>query len=280
MAKYKSKLPVLPKRGYFKTGDKGDNVKLLQKALNWANQGRIVATLKADGIVGPKTISAVTFFQEIQRLTIDGEFGAKSLAKIKSMDLTGAGKAINFAVSVAKDNRFTYGAGERAHRSGCYFCQTNTGPRRKKKEKKGEPHVVKDKNGNGHTYERTYCCNTLITAAYAHGAKDSVIYKICNAGKCCGMAPKDWLKSSGFKKVGTCKTVKFDSLKPGDVILSDADKGAKYHHVWMYIGGGRYVEANGNNWSAESIAVKSGAKAYYNKFYTKYNGTNVMRYTK
>ena len=45
------------------------------------------------------------------------------------------------------------------------------------------------------------------------------------------------------------------------------------NHVAMYIGKGKFVEASGGTWSAESIAVKKFTKAKYNKF------TYVMRYT-
>lgn len=281
MAKYKNALPKIPQRGFFEKGDKGPEVEKLQRALNWANNGRIVDNLKVDGEVGPLTISAVSFFQEIHRITIDGQFGAKSLKTLKNMNLTGAIKACNWAVSVAKDNRFTYGAGQRAHRSGCYFCKTNVGPRKKKKEKKGEPHVVKDSKGHGHTYTMTYCCNTFITAAYAHGAKDKKIYSICHAGSCCGMNPSDWTRSPNFKSLGEAKKLPFKDLKAGDVIMNTGKVGAG--HVWMYLGGDRYVEATSlggkdKSWSIDSIRAKSGAKAYYTK-YQKYSVCKVVRYT-
>lgn len=273
MAKYKKALPKLPDRGYFKKGDKGEEVKKMQQAINWANAGRhiVKAALKVDGEVGALTLEAVSFLEEIHHKTIDGEFGNVCLSVIKSMDLNGRIKACNFALAVAKDNRFTYGSGKRAHRSGCYFCQTNTGPRKKNKEKKGEPHYVKDSKGNKHTYARTYCCNTLITAAYAHGAGDEAIYKVCHAGSSCGMDPKDWLKSPHFKKLGTCKAVPFSKLIMGDVILEPS-------HVWMCLGGGRFVEASGGTWSADSIASKAGARKKYTAA-AKKKKSYVMRYT-
>ena len=282
MAKYKNALPKIPQRGFFKKGDKGEEVKKLQKALNWANAGRIVDNLVIDGEVGPLTISAVSFFQEINHITIDGEFGEVSRKKLANLDLTGAIKACNWAVSVAKDNRFTYGAGKRAHRSGCYFCQTNTGPRKKNKEKKGEPHVVKDSKGNGHTYTMTYCCNTFITAAYAHGAKDKKIYAICHAGTCCGMNPSDWTRSPNFKNMGEAKKLAFKDLKAGDVIMNTGKVGSG--HVWMYLGGDRYVEATSlggkdKAWSSDSIRAKSGAKSNYTR-YQKFSVCKVVRYTK
>lgn len=278
MSKYKAALPKLPERGWFKKGDNGEEVKKLQKALNWANGGTIKAPLKVDGIIGDLTVSAVSFFEEIHHLTIDGHFGSKCLATLKAFDLTGRWKAVNWAVSVAKDNRFTYGAGQRAHRCGCYFCKTNTGPYKKNKERKGEPHVVKDAKGNGHTYERTYCCNTYITAAYAHGAKAERVLMLCKTCGAMGMNPTDWT-IRGFKKVGTCKDVPYEKLMVGDVIMSNAAKNDWQHHVWMYIGGGRFVEASGNNWSADSIASKPNAKTKYNS-YRKHSGTYVVRYTK
>lgn len=278
MAKYRGALPKLPARGYFKKGDKGPEVKKLQKALNWANSGTIVAALKVDGECGVLTERAVSFFEEIHHKTIDGEFGKVCLATLKALDVTGAWRACNWAVSVAKDNRFTYGVGQRAHRSGCYFCQTNTGPRKKLKEKKGEPHVIKDKNGNGHTYERTYCCNTFATAAYAHGAKDKKIYAICHSGHCCGMTPSSWKQSPNFKTVGKAKNVDFSKLKAGDVIINDKAVKGVTHHVWIYLGGDKLVEASNGTWNANSISSKYGAKKRYTA-YQKSNTCYVMRYT-
>ena len=33
--------------------------------------------------------------------------------------------AAKWAVKIANDNSFTFGAGSKAHRKGCYFCGTN-----------------------------------------------------------------------------------------------------------------------------------------------------------
>ena len=269
MSKYKSALPKLPARGYFKKGDKGPEVVKLQKGLNWANNGAIFAPLKTDGVAGDLTIRAVKFFQMLHNKTVDAHFGKVCRDKLRTMDLNGRIKACNWALSVALDNTFTYGSGQRAHRSGCYFCGTNTGPKKSNKERKGEPHKVKDSHGNYHTYTKTYCCNPFITAAYAHGAKDPVILKICKSGSSCGMEAKDWLRSKNFKKLGSCKKVAYSDLKWGDVILTPS-------HVWMYIGGGRIIEASGNNWSSDSISMHGGAKSRYSS--NKKNGT-VLRYT-
>lgn len=78
---YEGKFPTLPLRGYFKKGDKGANVKLLQKLLNWLNGSK----LSVDGELGPKTQAQVRAFQSGNGLTVDGLFGRKSLAKAKEI---------------------------------------------------------------------------------------------------------------------------------------------------------------------------------------------------
>ena len=244
-----------------------------QQFLNVVNEGTIQGKIATDGKKGPQTTAAIKLFQQIEGLEVDGVWGKNTnAASNKKITVDGKRKAMNWACSVANDNSFEYGTGERAHRSGCYFCKTNTGNRKWKKEHKGEPHYVKDKNGKKHTYTKTYCCNPFITAAYAHGAGDKAMYKLCYGGTSAGMAASDWKRSQYFKTVGALKNVSYDKLKAGDVILTSI-------HVWMYIGHGRYVEASGSSWGANSIAVKSGAKSNYS-YWKNHGGRYVMRYTK
>lgn len=67
--------------GTLKKGSKGNEVKNLQKFLNWyGNYG-----LKVDGDFGTNTYNAVKKFQKATGLTVDGIWGAKSLAKAKSI---------------------------------------------------------------------------------------------------------------------------------------------------------------------------------------------------
>lgn len=251
-------------------------VKEQQVFLNKVNVGTIQGKIAEDAVRGEQTIKAIKLFQQIEGLEVDGVWGkATNNASNKSIAVNGKRKAMNWACSVANDNSFAYGTGQRAHRSGCYFCKTNTGDRKWKKEKKGEPHYVKDKNGKKHTYTKTYCCNPFITAAYAHGAQDKALYKICHAGTSCGMSTSDWKKSPYFKTVGASKNVGYSQLKAGDIIIATG----WCEHVWMYIGHGRYVEASGGTWSASSIAVKGNAKSNY-ATYHKHNNCWVMRYSK
>lgn len=259
---------------------KTKTVKEQQEFLNKVNVGSIIGTLNVDGERGAKTIASIKIFQQIEGLEVDGTWGAKTeAASNKSIKVDGARKACNWACSVANDNSFTYGVGKRAHRSGCYYCKTNTGDRRWKKEKKGEPHIVYDSNGKPHTYTKTYCCNPFIMGAYAHGTKDAKALAWCRAGSSWGMTCKEWKRSPYFHTVGACSKVPYSELKAGDVILSNKNTNGWRHHVWMYIGNGRYVEASYGNWSAGSIAVRGNAKNNYAS-YQKHTGCYVMRYSK
>lgn len=80
---YDGAFPTLPARGYFKDGDKGNEVKKLQKFLIWA--GFNVGATGADGIYGKMTSAAVLKYKKAVGLTPnDGNFGKKSLAKAKT----------------------------------------------------------------------------------------------------------------------------------------------------------------------------------------------------
>lgn len=80
-AKYSGTYPKLPERGYLQKGDKGTQVKNLQKFLNWC----IAAKLEVDGDFGAKTEKAVKTFQSKYELKADGLFGKKSLAMAKTI---------------------------------------------------------------------------------------------------------------------------------------------------------------------------------------------------
>ena len=76
---YSGTFPTLPKRGYFKKGDKGAQVKNLQKFLKWYGY-----SVKADGKYGKKTIKAVKKFQKAFGMKGNGKFGKKSLAAARA----------------------------------------------------------------------------------------------------------------------------------------------------------------------------------------------------
>lgn len=74
-------VPTLPKRGYFDVGNKGKNVKRLQKALNWS----VNAEIKVDGVFGNETLFGVYWYQVQLGLTPDGDFGKVCLKKLKQL---------------------------------------------------------------------------------------------------------------------------------------------------------------------------------------------------
>lgn len=80
---YPGTFPKLPKRGYFKQGDEGRQVKRLQKFLIWA--GYSCGKSGADGKFGPATRQAVLEFQYRNHIKTDGKFGPESLAKAKTI---------------------------------------------------------------------------------------------------------------------------------------------------------------------------------------------------
>lgn len=77
---YAGPFPIIPKRGWFTSGDKGEEVKRLQKFLNWYFG---YERLEVDGEVGRLTMNAVRDYQSAEGLKVDGGFGAESLKRAK-----------------------------------------------------------------------------------------------------------------------------------------------------------------------------------------------------
>lgn len=70
-------------KGTLKKGNKGTQVKNLQKFLNWYENYK----LEVDGVFGANTYNAVKKFQKATGLSVDGIFGPKSLSKAKSIKM-------------------------------------------------------------------------------------------------------------------------------------------------------------------------------------------------
>ena len=159
--------------------------------------------------------------------------------------------AVDWGVTIANDDSFTYGTGKRSHRYGCYFCETNVGPRLNKKGKS----LV-----NGHSYAKTYCCNPFVHACYAHGAGDPAMLKACRSGSGIAMTVKSFTRYGNWEYMGKLSKA---NLQKGDVLV-------RSNHVMMYIGDGKIVHAAGGGWDAGSIRVCNlGGRKY----------SFVMRYT-
>lgn len=181
------------------------------------------------------------------------------------MDNEAARKAAcDWGVNIANDNTFTYGTGERAHREGCYFCGTNTGPNANKKGKS----LVK-----GHSYTKTYCCNPFVNACYAHGAGDEKLLQNCRNANSIDMSEGSYTRLGCFRKIGKPSIA---DLQMGDVLVASS-------HVMLYIGDGQIVHAGRSGWDAGSISVAK-CSSFYGmvKFVMRYtgDGSGTMRVIK
>lgn len=179
-------------------------------------------------------------------------------------------RAVNWAVMIAGDDTFTYGAKPIANQQGCYFCGNND-----KKVKAAE----KKKMENPERYEKTYVCLTFVGAAYAHGAGDPEILRACQKRYMTMYETNDnFSKFSCWMKIGSCKDLTVNDLQPGDVIIKWSDHNDNSGHVCMYIGGNDLVESSGGGWSANSIAVKKDAAAKRLASLSSSSKNYVMRY--
>ena len=172
--------------------------------------------------------------------------------------------ACDWGVEIAEDNSFNYGTGDRAHRNGCYFCGTNTGP---VKNIKGRSKV------KGHSYEKTYCCNTFVTACFAHGAGDPGALALCKKGNSIDMTEDSFKNTGDWDALGKPSMA---NLERGDVLVGNRNIGSsRSHHMAIYIGDGKIVQAKRSGWDAESINVQNLTSRRYGKFdfVMRYQGT-------
>ena len=149
---------------------------------------------------------------------------------------SGPQAACDWSVKIANDNSFAYGTGSRAHHYGCYYCGTNIS---------GKKHAAR-----GSKWEKTYCCNPFVHAAYSHGANHKKMLKYCEKGSGGGMSNASWTRfnsSDGkFKAMGKLSLKK---LKKGDILWNS-------HHVRLYIGNHKVAEAASEGWGSDTIHVK------------------------
>lgn len=90
---YTGTFPTLPSRGYFQLNDgikeltnKRDQIKNLQKALNWALKGGSgFEELTIDGKYGKRTRDAVVLYQKVYKLKVDGLWGKQCNEKLKTI---------------------------------------------------------------------------------------------------------------------------------------------------------------------------------------------------
>ena len=170
--------------------------------------------------------------------------------------------AVNWAVSIANNDEFSYGQKPKTSKVGCYFCGTN-----QKRKPAG--------------YEKTYVCLTFVEAAYAHGAGDPEMLAECMEGNHT-MAANDYnfTKYSCWQKIGYAKDLKVSDLQPGDVLVYYSASGYDNGHVAIYAGGNNMVDAEGikDCWGPNSIAVRDKASSMLASAARVSSKSYVMRY--
>lgn len=262
-----------------KKGSKGERVKALQGFLNWINTKYNLgyAPLKKDGKFGKKTKAVLITFQRKFGLTPDGVYGKKTYAVaikfkkpvVKKTTTTttvvkttagvepsaAAQKAVAWALAIAKSGKYGY----------------------KKWTKKKSTHqcpICHKGSGNG------WNCIGFVTAAYHHGAKLPIECSnkgLGTDGFFTNVTLESWRKRNGKKwniitngggKGGA--DIPASKLIAGDVLIC-YDKNGKFHHIAMYIGGGKYIDCT--NTSKNHIATRP-----YTKLTGKYHVTRAFRY--
>lgn len=185
--------------------------------------------------------------------------------------------ALLWAIDVAEDNSFNYGVGAPCHRGGCYFCGTNN--KKVNLAKKSSTASIRKK---AKKYEKTYVCMTFVGAAYAHGAGDPELLKVCQSGGIPVSTTDSNFKYSCWTKVGKIKNLKVSDLMPGDVVIKYGPNNSGGHAA-IYAGDDMVVEASREGWDAGSISYHSGFARQWQNFYNKkdknYSKGYVMRYT-
>ena len=179
--------------------------------------------------------------------------------------------AVVWGKAIAENNEFHYGKAPWSHAMGCYFCNTNQ-PESSGKAKHG---------GSYEQREKTYVCQTFVTACYRHGGRVGDIscknYKYnSSTGKGSigtGDSPagnKAYLENSpNWQYMGH---IPYSELVEGDVIMTSG-------HVKLYCGNGEIVHArtsdNGvrgsKSWN-DSIIIQPFTSGNYN------SGNKVWRY--
>lgn len=189
-----------------------------------------------------------------------GEFPSKSLVKTNAEVKA---DAVRWACWIAGDNSFHYGYTNKhgssdrskwspnAHHNGCYFCGTNV--------------TTGGCSKAGITdYERTYCCNPFVGAAFAHGGCVPKALEMCR-----DQDSWDYHKGKGYDKSSL-----FDKLgKPAKGSLQKCDVLCSESHVALYVGSGKIAHSSGGDdnvrnsekWN-NSIRVETLTDAMYKNY--------------
>ena len=258
----------LPKKAV-KKGSKGPDVKAVQKFLNWC----IKAGLKADGICGKKTVSAIKKFQKRYKLKVNGIFGEacrkKAAALVKkyapkkkkktAAPQTWVDKANAWAKKIAADNTYHYvfyNSGPKGHE--CPICHNHP---------KGKYHG--------------WNCIGLAYATWHHGAGlknkckcdviDNYTYnRMLQTTTANALAiAKNRLGISQLKVIKDKNGISKKLWKPGDICIKYS--GNTYVHTFYYMGNGKIFDSRSSGTAAKQIAIRDWS-SYTCKMIIRYTG--------
>lgn len=225
--KYTGTLPTLPKRGWFQKGDKGAQVKLLQKFLIWA--GFSCGPSGADGELGPKTVFAIKSFQITYGLSVDGGWGTQCQKQAQSMTETKPAPAptktnADKIVEMAKKCAWPYGTAKSKY---AYPGGSPTA-----EFKKAIAKAYPDRSKWGMQTRAGASCDVFAgTVIRASGVDPKFPRGLDGVVKHCKGNPK-W-QLTGVKSV--------KDMKPGDVVYMEWKGGG---HIYIYLGNDRCANAH------------------------------------
>lgn len=231
-----------------KINSKGDNVKNLQKFLNWYFPS---VKLTVDGICGSRTINALRMFQRTESIKDDGIYGKQSYTKANFYKQNTPAKKTPASVPAKTEIKKSYEgsfpdlvvhSGQKIAYTGIDLAYPKGTSKKTYTYPKGKP---------------TIAFHHAINSVYPQRSSWS---KQCQAGASCDVGAGTVIRYSGYdtkiprgldeqiphlqksslwKKTGLTKT---SEMKAGDVgIYIGKTKGA---HIWIGIGNKQIVEAN------------------------------------
>lgn len=234
-----------------KKGSRGENVKRVQRFLNW----NINAKLKVDGVAGSKTVSAIKKWQKKYKLKVDGVFGTQCRRKMSALikptpkptptptpTTTGASKII------ANAKNYAYPSG----------TSSKTYSYKNGKPKSTYPPALKKYMGKKARVSQTDCGYFVNTCVRASGLGKFTALGASGKKPFPALVGNLYIASKG-------KKITSSVLKAGDVVRYHKTNGGQ--HVVIYLGNGYIAHASRKNafpriqkkspWNNSNVKVSS-----------------------
>lgn len=233
---FTGEVPELPARGYFKKGDSGKNVKHLQEALKWATSVKMAT----DGTFMNVTLWGVIWFQHINGLVPDGEFGPEAM------------KALNNLIKEHKDDRPAQGETpqkETKREKAVELCYKCAWPKKRKYRKYYKYPRGHAKKAYARLLQKVYGSrkgwrDQTRKGASCDVAAVAILREMFDKKfpRGCDDMPAYFRTDHCKKKWKFLKEKKWRKWKPFTVVYQKYDSGAQ--HIFIYLGGGYVYNAH------------------------------------